>query len=124
MIGQNPIRTKKSYSMVITKEDKENCSNNIQLQGLNGQNKLVKLRESLEQCNQPEKIISSLKIDIKDENEDLGTNLKKTYSWLARRDYSADILKTLILKTSDVGEALKNHMITPQLRAKMVDWMI
>lgn len=98
MIAQNAIRTKKSYSLVMTKDDKENCSNNIQLQANHGQNKLVKLRESLENCNQPDKIISSLKIEHKEEGEDIGTHLKKTYSWLARRDYSADILKTLIAK--------------------------
>lgn len=66
MIAQNAIRTKKSYSLVMTKDDKENCSNNIQLQVQHGQNKLLKLRESLENCNQPEKIISSLKIEVKD----------------------------------------------------------
>lgn len=44
MIPQNPIRSKKSYSLAAQKEDKENCSNNIQLQANHGQNKLGKLR--------------------------------------------------------------------------------
>lgn len=64
MIATNAGRVKKSQSMMTTKEDKENCSNNILLQGNQGQNKLAKLRESFSQCNnqQPEKIISCLKI--------------------------------------------------------------
>lgn len=56
-------RVRKSYSMGLPKDDKENCSNNIQLQAQQGNNKLAKLRESLEQCNQPEKIISSVRVD-------------------------------------------------------------
>ncbi len=66
MIPQNVNRQRKSYSMGLAKEDKENFSNNIQLQAQNGYNKLAKLRESLEQCNQPEKVISSLKVEPKD----------------------------------------------------------
>ena len=87
MIPQVPNRVKKSYSLALTKEDKENHSNNIQLQS-QGHNKLFKLRESLEQCNQPEKIITSLKLDVKEESELVGLNLKKAYSWLVKRDYS------------------------------------
>lgn len=66
MIPQNVNRQRKSYSMGLAKEDKENFSNNIQLQAQNGYNKLAKLRESLEQCNQPDKVICSLKVDQKD----------------------------------------------------------
>lgn len=123
MIPQVPNRVKKSYSLALTKEDKENHSNNIQLQA-QGHNKLFKLRESLEQCNQPEKIITSLKLDVKEDSELVGLNLKKAYSWLVKRDYSADILSTLMERSSDVSDALKSHLITSQLRAKMVDWMI
>lgn len=43
---------------------------------------------------------------------------------MARRDYSSDILNNLIEKSQDVSDALKNHLITFNLRAKMVDWMI
>lgn len=53
MIPSNPNRVKKAHSLVLTKEDKENCSNNIQLQGYQPQSKIVKLRESLGNCNQP-----------------------------------------------------------------------
>lgn len=52
MIPQVPNRTRKSYSLALTKDDKENYSNNIQLHA-QGHNKLAKLRESLDQCNQP-----------------------------------------------------------------------
>lgn len=53
MIPQNPHRNRKSYSLASQKEDKENCSNNIQLQANQAHNKLVKLREPLGQCNVP-----------------------------------------------------------------------
>jgi hypothetical protein len=33
-------------------------------------------------------------------------------------------MDSLIKKNEDASEALKNHMITNHLRAKMVDWMI
>ena len=66
MIPQNVNRQRKSYSMGLAKEDKENFSNNIQMQAQNGYNKLAKLRESLEQCNQPDKVINSIKVDSKD----------------------------------------------------------
>jgi cyclin B len=46
------------------------------------------------------------------------------FSKLAQRDYSSDILNVIINRSEDVNEALQNHMITPNLRAKMVDWMI
>ncbi len=44
MLPQNPIRNKKSYSLVSQKEDKENCSNNIQLHANQAHHKLGKLR--------------------------------------------------------------------------------
>lgn len=124
MIPQNVNRQRKSYSMGLAKEDKENFSNNIQLQAQNGYNKLAKLRESLEQCNQPEKVISSLKVEPKDQLDKIQMNLKKAYSWLVRKDYSTSILQTLVDRSSDISEALRDHLITHQLRAKMVDWMI
>lgn len=124
MIPQNVNRQRKSYSMGLAKEDKENFSNNIQLQAQNGYNKLAKLRESLEQCNQPEKVISSLKVEPKDQLDKIQMNLKKAYSWLVRKDYSTSILQTLADRSSDISEALRDHLITHQLRAKMVDWMI
>lgn len=107
--------------MGLNKDDKENFSNNIQVQG---HNKLVKLRESLEQCNQPEKVISSIRLESKEDSEKGEPSLKRTYSELVKQDYSAQILEALILRDTDVSEALKPHLITQQLRAKMVDWMI
>lgn len=89
-----------------------------------GNNKLAKLRESLEQCNQPEKIISSLKVESDKDSSSIELNLKNTYSWLVKKDYSEAILSALVSKNHDLSEALKNHHITQQLRAKMVDWMI
>lgn len=58
------------------------------------------------------------------DNSNLEFNLKKTYSWLVKKDYSESILSTLVAKNLDLSDALKNHHITQQLRAKMVDWMI
>jgi len=110
--------------MGLAKDDKENFSNNIQLQAHQGNNKLAKLRESLEQCNQPDKIISSVRVDSDKDCLSVELSLKKTYSWQVKRDYSSSILQTLMERSCDIGEALKNHLITQQLRAKMVDWMI
>lgn len=62
MISQPLNRGKKSYSLGLAKDDKENFSNNIQLQA-QGHIKLLKLKESLDQCNQPDKIISSVRIE-------------------------------------------------------------
>lgn len=124
MIPHIGNRVRKSYSMGLAKDDKENFSNNIQLQAHQGNNKLAKLRESLEQCNQPEKIISSVRVDSDKDCLSVELSLKKTYSWQVKRDYSSSILQTLMERSCDIGEALKNHLITQQLRAKMVDWMI
>lgn len=44
MITTNPIRIRKSYSLVGGKQDKQNCNNNIQVPGYQGQCKLIKIR--------------------------------------------------------------------------------
>jgi hypothetical protein len=62
MITSNPLRMRKTHSLMAAKEDKENCNNNIQIQGQQPHTKMAKFRESLSQCNQPEKITNSLKI--------------------------------------------------------------
>jgi hypothetical protein len=86
MITSNPIRIRKTHSLIAPKDDKENCNNNIQVQG---PTKIAKFRESLSQCNQPANVISSLKVEIKDELEEHGLTLKREYSKLAKRDYSS-----------------------------------
>lgn len=121
MLPHLPVRPRKSLSLGFQKEDKENCNNNV---APIAHNRLAKFRESLVHYNQPEKIISSLSIDCKDEAEDVAQNIKQEYTRLIQKDYSHDILCSLMNRSQDLHDSLKDHQITFNLRAKMVDWMI
>jgi hypothetical protein len=56
--------------------------------------------------------------------EALPEQLKKTYSLLVRKDYSADILSHLCATAQPQRDMLAAHSISASLRSKMVDWMI
>lgn len=124
MISQNAGRVKKSSSLVVQRENKENCNNNVQ-HCQPPLAKLGKIRDSFALGHHnPDKIISSLTLDSKEERQLLDKCLKKEYTELLKQDYSDDILSHMISKDCNLQEALKNHQITAHLRAKMVDWMI
>jgi len=50
--------------------------------------------------------------------------LKKEYSTQTGAHYSHDILSHYCTQSSDSKDFLEPHAITPNLRAKMVDWVI
>ena len=124
MISHNVGRVKKSTSLVVQRENKENCNNNVQqCQGPLG--KLGKIRDSFALGHHnPDKVLSSITLDSKEERQLLDRHLKKEYTWLLKKDYSDDILTHMLSKDAPLQDVLATHQITPHLRAKMVDWMI
>ena len=124
MISHNAGRVKKSNSLMVQRENKENCNNNVQ-QCPVPLAKLGKIRDSFALAHHnPDKIISSLTLDSKEDRQQLDKHLKKEYTWLLKKDYSDDILTHMISRDCQLTDALQTHQITPHLRAKMVDWMI
>lgn len=96
MISHNNVRAKKSCSLVMhkdSKENKENCSINIQQQSFAQMHgKVNKIRASLgplvpiaPQVQELEKNFSSLQIMSA---EDMHLHLKKKYSLITKKDYS------------------------------------
>ena len=108
----------------LLKENKENANiNNIQ------HNKIGKLKE-LPACQVPKlehKVSETTTATITHnllKKDSHGEQLKKTYSLLAANDYSADIMNYLCVNSASSHGFLTKHAITPNLRSKMIDWMI
>ena len=124
MISHHVPRAKKSTSLLVQRENKENYNNNIE-PAKPALNKFRKIRESFgDVIHRQENIVSSIVIDPKEELKLFDKNLKNEYSQQIKKDYSSDILLHLISKDVPLSDALKEHSITANLRAKMVDWMI
>lgn len=88
MISHNLPRIKKATSLHGPRDNKENCSNNVQ-QCHQPLAKLGKIRESFANpSNNIEKVVSCLTIDSKEERLTLDRQLKKEYTWLLKKDYS------------------------------------
>lgn len=85
MISHNVGRVKKSCSLVVQRENKENCNNNVQ-QCLPPLSKLGKVRESFALAHhKPENIVSSITLDSKEERQLLDKHLKKEYTAILKK---------------------------------------